>query len=65
MDSENSMAFSEIAQLIEKVASNSLDGEDSFRIIHEDIEELIKSTVKPSEFTFGLDTLEKKCIGIK
>ena len=61
---ENSMAFSEIAQLIEKVASNSLDGEDSFRIIHEDIEELIKSTVKPSEFTFGLDTLEKNVLGL-
>ena len=48
------MAFSEISQMIEKVASNSLDGEDSFRIIHEDFEELIKSTVKGTRFYFWI-----------
>ena len=61
---ENSMAFSEISQMIEKVASNSLDGEDSFRIIHEDFEELIKSTVKEPDFTFGLHTLEQNVQGL-
>ncbi|MAK37308.1 MAG: hypothetical protein CMC15_14230 [Flavobacteriaceae bacterium] len=61
---DNSAAFSEISQMIDKVASNSLDGEDSFRIIHDDIQELIKATVKEPDFTFGLANLEREVAGL-
>ena len=61
---ENSTAFSEISQMIEKVASNSLDGQDSFRIIHDNIEELITSTIKEPDFTFGLSNLEGEVQGL-
>ena len=60
----NEAAFSEISQMIEKVASNSLDGQDSFTIIHDNIEELIKSTIKAPDFTFGLDNLEREVPGL-
>ena len=58
------LAFSDIAKMIDRVASNSLDAHDTFTIIHDDFQELIQSTVQEPDFTFGVSTLEENIQGM-
>ena len=60
----NELAFSDIAKMMERVASNSLDAHDTFTIIHDNFEELIQATVQDPDFTFGLSTLEEHIQGM-
>lgn len=57
-------AFSDIAKLMDRVTSNTMDGHETFTIVHESFDELIETANTPPEFLFGIHTLEEHLPGM-
>ena len=50
---DNELAFSDIAKMMDRVSSNSLEPHDTFVIIRDDFQELVQATTETPDFTFG------------
>ena len=61
-DDEN--AFSDIAKLMDRVTNNSMEGHETFTIVHESFDELVESNNKPPEFLFGVPSMEEHLPGM-
>jgi|TARA_R100000030_G_scaffold99627_1_gene90939 replicative DNA helicase len=61
---DNELAFSDIAKMMDRVSSNSLEPHDTFVIIRDDFQELVQATTETPDFTFGIPTLEENLRGM-
>lgn len=57
-------AFSDIAKLMDRVTNNTMDGHETFTVVHETFDELIETANTPPEFLFGIPTLEEHIPGM-
>ena len=56
--------FAELQRLIDLAASEDVNSHETFSIVNEDLEELVKYTQRPSEFKFTLEQMSARITGM-
>lgn len=56
--------FAELQRLIDLAVSEDVDSHETFSIVNEDLEELVKYTQRPSEFKFTLEQMSARITGL-